>query len=65
MKLQNAISAVALRTTVRLAWGMARAAQALEAVGGRIECAADRQATRWAVDITEALEPLTRPVRAS
>jgi hypothetical protein len=58
MELRTSTAIVALRVAVRLAWGIARAARALEAFGGRIEKAVDRQAEGWQVDTADVLEPL-------
>jgi hypothetical protein len=58
MELRTSAATIALRTAVRLAWGIARAAKPLEASGERIENAADRQAAGWQVDTADALEPL-------
>jgi hypothetical protein len=64
MELGNGITIIALRTTVRLAWGIARAARALGDLGERLERAAERQASRRQVDITEVLKPLIDAARA-
>jgi hypothetical protein len=58
MELRNSITRIALRSTVRLAWGIARAARFLGDLGERIEYAVVRQAHRRQVDITDVLEPL-------
>jgi hypothetical protein len=58
MELRTSTAIVALRTAVRLAWGIARAARALEAFGQRIENAVDRKAVGWQVDTADVLEPL-------
>ncbi len=54
----TSITVLALRTTVRLAWGMARAAKALGDAGEALENAVDRQARKHRVDIMDVLEPL-------
>jgi RES domain-containing protein len=61
MELWNSATIVALRTTVKLAWAIARAAQAL---GERLESAVERQAHRREVDIADVLEPLIADVTA-
>lgn len=64
MEIGNSVTIVALRATVRLAWGLARAAQALGGLGERLEGAVERQAHRRQVDIAEVLEPLITNARA-
>lgn len=58
MEIGNSATIVALRTTVRLAWVMARAARAFEALGERLESVVARQARLRRVDIADVLEPL-------
>ena len=57
MKLRKIITVLALRTTVRFAWGMARVAS----VVGKTLSAVDQQAIKLRVDIEGALEPLVAP----
>ncbi|MCK1686463.1 hypothetical protein [Bradyrhizobium sp. 145] len=64
MELGNLATIVALRTTVKLAWTIARAAQALGALGERLESAVERQAHRRHVDIADVLEPLIADAKA-
>ncbi|MGY2984457.1 hypothetical protein BSN85_34255 [Bradyrhizobium brasilense] len=64
MELGNTITSIGLRSTVRLAWGIARAARAMGALGERVELAADRQAHRSRVDMAKVLEPLISDARA-
>lgn len=56
MELRN--YAIALRSTLRLAWAMARVARALGDLGEAIERVVDNQARRRRVDIADVLEPL-------
>jgi len=58
MELGNTVTIVALRSTIRLAWAIARAARALGALGEHLAGAVERQAHRRQVDIDEVLEPL-------
>jgi hypothetical protein len=58
MEVQNYITLTALRTIVRLAWGIGRAARALEGLGERLEYAVECQARKRQVSITDVLEPL-------
>jgi hypothetical protein len=61
MKLRKYITILtilAIRTTVRFAWAIARAARVLEAFGERIEGAVDRRTAGWQVDPADVLEPL-------
>lgn len=58
MELRNLAAIVALRTTVKLAWTIARAAQALGALGERLESVVERQAHGRGIDIADVLEPL-------
>ena len=59
MELRNYATLITLRTTVRIAWAMARAARALGDLGEALERVVDDQARRRQVDITDVLEPLT------
>ena len=58
MELRNLATLIALRTTVRIAWAIARAARALGDLGEALERIVDDQARRRQVDITDVLEPL-------
>ena len=58
MELRSIATLYALRSTTRLAWGIARLSRSLGALGERIEHAVDQQALRCRLDIAEALEPL-------
>jgi hypothetical protein len=58
MELGNSATIKALRITVKLAWAIARASQALEALGERLENTVAREAHRRQVDIADVLEPL-------
>lgn len=58
MDLWNTVTVVVLRSTVRLAWAIARGAQALGTLGERLERAVEHQARLRQVDIAEVLEPL-------
>lgn len=58
MELGNSITIIALRATIRLAWGIARAARTLGDLGVAMEGAVERQAHRRQVDIDAVLEPL-------
>jgi len=58
MALRNNIRVLALRITVRTAWGMARAARAIGGAGEALEGAVDRHAAKHQVDITDVLEPV-------
>lgn len=64
MEMGNLATIVALRTTVKLAWAIAKAAQALGALGERLESAVERQAHRRQVDIADVLEPLIADAKA-
>ena len=64
MELRNCTTLIVLRGAVRLAWGIARAARALGALGERIERAVDQQAHRRRVDLAEVIEPLIADARA-
>lgn len=64
MDFGNWATIVALRTTVKLAWAIARAAQTLGALGERLESAVERQAHGSQVDIADVLEPLIADVKA-
>jgi hypothetical protein len=44
MKLRNSATLFALRSTARLAWGLARFSRSLGALGERLEGAVDKQA---------------------
>lgn len=58
MDFGNSATIMALRTMVRLAWSMARAARTLGALGERLESAVERLAHRRQVDIADVLKPL-------
>lgn len=58
MELRNLATLITLRTTLRLAWAIARAARALRDLGEALEGVVDDQARRRRVDITDVLEPL-------
>lgn len=58
MGIGNSATLVALRTTVKIAWALARAARALGALGERLESAVERHAHRRQVDIADVFEPL-------
>jgi hypothetical protein len=58
MELRNSVTLIALRTAIGCAWGIARTAWALEALGERIECAVDRQAHGRRINPAAVLEPL-------
>jgi hypothetical protein len=58
MELRNSITLIAVRTAIPFAWGIARTAWALDALGERIECAVDRQAHGRQMDPAAVLEPL-------
>ncbi|MFK4503542.1 hypothetical protein ABIF86_007833 [Bradyrhizobium japonicum] len=58
MELRNYTTLIALRSTLRLAWAMARAARALGDLGEALERVVDNQARRRRVDIDDVLEPL-------
>jgi hypothetical protein len=58
MKLRNSATLFALRSTTRLAWGLAGLSRGLGALGERIEGAVDRTALRCRLDAAEVLEPL-------
>lgn len=58
MELRNLATLIALRSTVRLAWAIARAARVLGDLGEALERVVDDQARRRQVDITDVLEPL-------
>ena len=60
MELGSRITTTGLRATVRLAWGLHRAAQALAAFAGHLEGVAEEQASKWRVDIDAVLMPLVR-----
>ena len=68
MELRNTIIVLALRTTVRFAWAVARSARTIGSAGEALERAVDRQATRSGVATGDVLgplvEPSARPVRA-
>jgi hypothetical protein len=64
VELGNTVTVVILRSTLRLAWTIERAAQALGALEELLEHAVDRQAQRRRVDIADVLEPLISDARA-
>lgn len=64
MELGNTVTIVVLRSAVRLAWTIARAARSLGDLGERLERAVDRQARLRQVDLAEVLEPLIARTRA-
>ncbi|GLR93192.1 hypothetical protein ACVIU7_007012 [Bradyrhizobium liaoningense] len=55
MELGNAVTVVALRSAIRLAWTVERAARALGAIGERLESAVEREAQRRQVDLADVL----------
>lgn len=63
MELRKTATIIALRTIMRLAWGMERAARALGGIGAALEGAVERQANRRQVDIDTVIEPLTAAAR--
>ncbi|GAB9117020.1 hypothetical protein BDS110ZK4_37470 [Bradyrhizobium diazoefficiens] len=58
MELRNYAILIALRSTVRLAWAIARAARTLGDLGETLERAVEGQALRRRVDIADVLQPL-------
>jgi hypothetical protein len=64
MELRKYTTLVALRSTIRLAWSIARAARALGDLGEALERAVDRQARRRQLDILDVLGPLTTDAKA-
>ena len=64
MELGNTVIIVTLRSALRFAWAIARAARALGALGERLEGAVERHAQRRQVDIDEVLAPLIADIIA-
>jgi hypothetical protein len=58
MELRKTATIIALRSVIRLAWGMERAARALGGIGLWLEGAVEQQARQRQVDIDEVLGPL-------
>ena len=58
MELRNSATLFALRSTTRLAWGIAHLSRSLGTLGERIENGVNRTALRCRLDVAEVLEPL-------
>lgn len=63
MELRKTATIIALRTAMRLAWGMERTARVIGGIGTALEGTVEQQAHQWQVDIDEVVEPLTAAAR--